>query len=88
MFSCYNSLFEKTSDREVFIVKAPRCFRPFSNSTKRTSQLHLPYVSLECSRQSVLYVLEQLLPDKTITVKTIKTVMQGADKCCFHVTIE
>lgn len=41
MFSCYNSLFENMSDREVFIVKAPRFFRPFSNSTKRTSQLHL-----------------------------------------------
>lgn len=42
----------------------------------------------ECSRQSVLYILENLLPEKTITVETTGTVLNGADKCTFRVTVK
>ncbi len=42
----------------------------------------------ECSRQSILYVLEQLLPDKNISVETIETVLGGAKKCCFKGKVE
>jgi GNAT superfamily N-acetyltransferase len=42
----------------------------------------------ECSRQSILYVLENLLPDKNISVEIIETVLGGAEKCRFKVTVD
>lgn len=42
----------------------------------------------ECSRQSVLYILEQLLPEKRITVQTVETVLGGGTYCRFAVTVE
>ena len=42
----------------------------------------------ECSRQSVLYILEQLLPEKRITVETVETVLSGGTCCRFAVTVE
>ena len=42
----------------------------------------------ECSRQSVLYILEQLLPEKRITVETVETVLNGRASCRFLVTVE
>ena len=42
----------------------------------------------ECSRQSVLYILEQLLPEKRITVQTVETVLGGGTCCRFAVTVE
>ena len=42
----------------------------------------------ECSRQSVLYILEQLLPEKRITVETVETVLNGGASCRFLVTVE
>lgn len=42
----------------------------------------------ECSRQSVLYVVGNLLPDKNISVEIIETVLGGAEKCRFKVTVE
>lgn len=41
----------------------------------------------ECSRQSILYVLENLLPEKTIEVETIETVLGGGERCRFKVTV-
>ena len=42
----------------------------------------------ECSRQSVLYILESILPDKQITVETLETVLSGGERCRFLVTVE
>lgn len=42
----------------------------------------------ECSRQSILYVLGQLLPDKNISVETTETVLGGAKKCRFKGKVE
>ena len=42
----------------------------------------------ECSRQSVLYIIGNLLPDKNISVEIIETVLGGAEKCRFKVTVE
>ncbi len=42
----------------------------------------------ECSRQSMIYVLENMMPQKRISVELIETVLCGAEKCRFRVTIE
>lgn len=46
----------------------------------------------ECSRQGIRYVLENMVPEKHpekhIDVETIETVLSGAEKCRFKVTIE
>lgn len=42
----------------------------------------------ECSRQGMIYVLENMMPEKSIKVETIETVLSGASKCRFKVTIE
>ena len=42
----------------------------------------------ECSRQGMIYVLENMMPDKCIEVKTIETVLDGAEKCRFRVIVE
>lgn len=42
----------------------------------------------ECSRQGMIYVLENMMPKKRIDVEIIETVLSGAEKCRFKVTIE
>lgn len=42
----------------------------------------------ECSRQSIVYILETLMPEKTIEVEIIETVLGGAGKCRFKVTVQ
>ena len=42
----------------------------------------------ECSRQSILYVYEKLIPDKKVTVETIETALTGGSKCRFRVVVE
>lgn len=42
----------------------------------------------ECSRQSILYVYENLIPDKKVTVDTVETVLSGGSKCLFRVVVE
>jgi hypothetical protein len=42
----------------------------------------------ECSRQSILYVYEQLIPDRKVSVETIETALRGGDKCRFRVTVK
>ena len=39
----------------------------------------------ECSRQALIYLYSQLLPDKEITVETIQTVREGAENCIFRI---
>lgn len=42
----------------------------------------------ECSRQSILYVYGELIPDKTVRVETLRTVLAGDSECRFRVTVE
>lgn len=44
-------------------------------------------VHCECSRQSILFVLYELFPDKNFTVETVSTVLGGADKCTFRIIV-
>ena len=60
-----------------------KCFCPMVASGMATSAVHC-----ECSKQSILYVLETLLPDKKITAEMLHSVMTGAKECRFRVVIE
>jgi hypothetical protein len=42
----------------------------------------------ECSRQSIIYILHELMPFKNINVKTIEIVLGGAERCRFRIEIE
>lgn len=42
----------------------------------------------ECSRQSILYVMHDLLPDKEIEVEMMHTFIGGASECRFKVTVK
>ena len=42
----------------------------------------------ECSRQSMIYVLENMMPEKHIEVEIIETVLSGGEKCRFRVSVE
>lgn len=42
----------------------------------------------ECSRQSILFVYRELIPDRTVRVETLRTVLAGDSECRFRVTVE
>lgn len=67
----------------VYEVGYPSCVCP----RLQYGETHAPE-HCECSRQSILYILESLLPDKRITVETQETVLSGGDRCRFRVTVE
>ncbi len=67
----------------VYEIGYPECVCPEVLSGVVTDPVHC-----ECSRQSVLYILGELIPDKKITVETIETVLGGAEKCRFRATVE
>lgn len=69
--------------RHIYEMGYPKCFCPLVASGLIKSAVHC-----ECSRQSIIYVLHNLLPDKSIEVETIETVLTGAKKCKFRVTVE
>lgn len=66
----------------IYELGYPRCFCPMVEKGFAKSIVHC-----ECSRQSILQVLNNLLPNNKIEVKTISTVLSGADKCTFRVTV-
>ncbi|MDR2893054.1 MAG: hypothetical protein LBV80_08225 [Deltaproteobacteria bacterium] len=67
----------------VYEIGYPECVCPDVLSGKIQNPSHC-----ECSRQSILYVLGNLLPDKKIEVEILETVLGGAEKCRFKVTVE
>lgn len=67
----------------VYEIGYPACVCPDVWSGRATDPSHC-----ECSRQSILYILGELMPDKHITVETIETVLGGAKKCRFKATVE
>ena len=42
----------------------------------------------ECSRQALVYLYSQLLPDREIVIETIQTVRYGAESCIFRIILE
>lgn len=40
----------------------------------------------ECSRQCIIYCLQSVLPDTHFSVRTIHTILEGANSCCFEIT--
>lgn len=67
----------------VYELGYPRCLCPMVESGLASSPVHC-----ECSRQSILYVLQTLLPEKTIRVEKLHTVLGGAGECRFRATVE
>lgn len=67
----------------VYEMGYPRCLCP---------QVEMGFVAApthcECSRQSILYVLETLLPGRVVEVKTLETVLAGGSECRFRVTVK
>lgn len=67
----------------VYEVGFPSCVCP----RLQYGETHEPE-HCECSRQSLLYILESLQPEKRITVETLETVFSGGERCRFQVTVE
>jgi predicted ArsR family transcriptional regulator len=67
----------------VYEIGYPHCFCPAVTQGYCQSPTHC-----ECSRQSILYVLRNLLPDREIEVQPMHTVLSGAEECRFRVTVE
>ncbi len=67
----------------IYEIGYPKCFCPLVEAGFVKSAVHC-----ECSRQSIIFVLQNLLPDKTIEVETIETVLSGAEKCKFRVKVK
>jgi hypothetical protein len=67
----------------VYEIGYPECVCPEVLSGAVTDPAHC-----ECSRQSVLYILGELMPLRKITVETIETILGGAEKCRFKATVE
>lgn len=67
----------------VYEIGYPRCVCPVVEAGH-----HCPAGHCECSRQSVIYVLQTLMPEKEIHVEMIHTVLTGADECRFRVTVQ
>lgn len=67
----------------VYIVGYPRCVCPEAAGGEVSDPNFC-----ECSRQSVLLVLEDLLPGRKIDVKILHTALMGAQDCRFLVTVE
>lgn len=61
----------------------PHCLCPMVQAKLTSALTHC-----ECSRQSIIYVLQNLLPDKEIKVELMHTVLAGANECRFRVTVE
>jgi hypothetical protein len=66
----------------VYEIGYPECVCPEVLSGAVTDPAHC-----ECSRQSVLYILGELMPERKITVETIETILGGAKKCRFKATV-
>ena len=42
----------------------------------------------ECSRQALIFLYSQLLPNKKVTVEKIQTAREGFDSCKFKIIVE
>lgn len=67
----------------LYEIGYPQCVCPEVLSGKTSDPSHC-----ECSRQSVIYILGELMPEKTITVETIETILGGGGSCRFLATVQ
>lgn len=67
----------------VYEMGYPRCLCPQVEAGFVTAPTHC-----ECSRQSILYVLETLLPGRIIEVEPLETVLAGGSECRFRVIVK
>lgn len=67
----------------VYEMGYPRCLCPQVEAGFVAAPTHC-----ECSRQSILYVLETLLSGREIEVETLETVLAGGTECRFRVTVK
>ena len=67
---------EAVEPGHVYIIGYPRCVCPEAAEAKNADPNFC-----ECSRQSIFYVLENLLPGKKIDVKILHTALTGAENC-------
>lgn len=67
----------------VYEIGYPRCLCPVV-----ADGYACPAGHCECSRQSILHVLHTLLPNRSIRVEQMHTVLTGACECRFRVTVE
>lgn len=70
-------------DGRVYEIGYPRCVCPDVAKGLVKDPSHC-----ECSRQSVLYIISELMPEKKVDVEIIETILGGAEKCRFKVTVE
>ncbi|MDD2960174.1 MAG: hypothetical protein PHR92_16955 [Lachnospiraceae bacterium] len=66
----------------IYEMGYPKCVCPEALSGEKEASF------CECSRQGMIYVLENMMPGKNIRVEIIETVLSGAQKCRFKVVIE
>ena len=67
----------------VYEIGYPRCLCPQVDAGFVKAPTHC-----ECSRQSILFVYRELIPDRTVRVETLRTVLAGDSECRFRVTVE
>jgi len=67
----------------VYEIGYPRCV-----CFKAQSEKDADPNFCECSRQSILFVYEKLIPDKKVTVEPIETALTGGSRCRFRVVVE
>lgn len=67
----------------IYEIGFPRCVCQKAQSEKDADPNFC-----ECSRQSILYVYEKLIPDKTVSVEPIETALTGGSKCRFRMVVE
>ena len=87
MFSKYEDteyVFRRVIEKgHIYEMGYPKCLCYMYESGFAKSSVHC-----ECSKQSLKYVLEELFPDKKMKYEIIQTVLAGADKCVFRITVE
>ena len=66
----------------IYEMGYPRCVCPEALAGGKEASF------CECSRQSMIYVLENMMPEKHIEVEIIETVLSGGEKCRFRVSVE
>ena len=66
----------------VYEVGYPPCLCPPVAAGVVDSPAHF-----ECSRPSILYVMEELLPGKDIRVEELETVLSGGRECRFRIIV-
>ena len=42
----------------------------------------------ECSRQSMIYVFQTLVPDRKFKIESIETILSGKSRCCYRIIFD